>query len=69
MDTLRQSYVQGGTDQAGHAAGKATDMKREKCRALDTRYFFSSVGFETYGTINWVECGQSATGYQIEKFE
>ena len=49
MDTLCQSHVQGCADQAGYAVNKAEDLKREKYRALETRYFFCPVGFETYG--------------------
>ena len=51
MDTLCQSHVQGCADQAGYAANKAEYLKREKYRALETRFFFCPVGFETYETL------------------
>ena len=50
VDTLYQSHVQGYANEAGYAANKAEDMKREKYRALESRYFFYPVGFETFGT-------------------
>ena len=50
MNTLCQSHVQGYSNEAGYAANKAEDMKREKYRSLESRYFFCPVGFETFGT-------------------
>ena len=43
VDTLCQSHVQGCSNDAGYAANKAENMKRETYRSLESRYFFCPV--------------------------